>query len=232
MKTLGLLGGMSWESTAVYYRLLNQAVAQRLGGLHSANLLLHNVDFAPLAARMPQGDWAGIGNVLVAAAQGLKRAGAQGLLVATNTMHKMAARIESEGGLPLLHIAHGTGAALKAAGHSRVALLGTRYTMEDTSILAAPLGEGYGVQCLVPAEAGRALLQRVVFDELCRGVVKDESRAAVLAEVRRLQDQGAQAVVLGCTELMLLLDDACSPLPTFDTCALHVGAAVSWMLDE
>ena len=228
MKTLGVLGGMSWESTALYYKLINQGVSRRLGGLHSAQLLLHSVDFALIAARQKTNDWDGAATVLAQAAPGLKRAGAEGLVLATNTMHKVAARIESEGGLPLLHIADATGGALRDAGVKRAAFLGTRFSMEDPSIVLRRLG----VETLVPDEPGRALMHRVIFDELCRGVVAAASRNAVVGLIEGLKSQGAEAVILGCTEITLLIDAACSPLPVFDTTALHAASAVDWMLTD
>jgi aspartate racemase len=230
MKTLGLLGGMSWESTAVYYRLLNQGVVQRLGGLHSAELLLHSVDFAPIAARQAAHDWAGAAAMLTVAAMGLKRAGAQGLVLATNTMHKVAEAIEQGSGLPLLHIADAAGEALQRAGVKRAALLGTRFTMEDPAIAQDRLTRRFGVACLVPDAAGRTLMHRVIYDELCRGQINETSREAVVALIEHLRREGAEAVILGCTEITLLIDAACSPLPVFDTTALHAEAAVNWML--
>ncbi len=234
VRTLGILGGMSWESTAVYYRLINQGVAQRLGGLHSAPLLLHSVDFATIAALQAVGSWAQAGQQLAQAAAGLRAAGAQALVLATNTMHKVADAIEAGGGLPLLHIADATGAALQAARVQQVLLLGTRYTMEDDSIVRSRLQRSAGLlaplQVQVPDATGRALLHRVIFDELCRGIVNPSSRAEVVALIAHHQAQGAQAVILACTELMLLLDDSSSPLPTFDSTALHASAAVQWML--
>lgn len=230
MKTLGLLGGMSWESTAVYYRLLNQGVAARLGGLHSAPLVLHSVDFAPVAARQAAGDWAGAAAQLATAAQGLQRAGAQGLVLATNTMHKVADAIAAAvPGLPLLHIADATAAALQGAGVRRAALLGTRFTMEDDTIVRARL-QAHGLAIDVPAPDDRALMHRVIYDELVRGIVAPASRAAVVALIARQAEAGAQAVILGCTEIGLLIDADCSPLPVFDTTALHAQAAVGWML--
>jgi len=232
MKMLGILGGMSWESTAVYYRLLNQGVAQRLGGLHSAQLLLHSVDFAPVAALQAQGDWPVAAQRLGDAACGLQRAGAQGLLLATNTMHKVADAIESACGLPLLHIADATGAALQAAGVLHTSLLGTRFTMEDDSIVRARLHQRFGLNISVPGPEDRALMHRVIYEELCRGIVTARSRGSVVALIDRQRAQGAQAVILGCTEIGLLIDAACSPLPVFDTTALHAAAAVDWMLLE
>lgn len=232
MRTLGILGGMSWESTAVYYRLLNQGVVQRLGGLHSAPLRLHSVDFAPVAALQAAGDWAAAAALLADAAQGLQRAGAQGLVLATNTMHKVADAIEAAAGLPLLHIADATGAALQAAGVQHASLLGTRFTMEDDTIVRGRLQRRSGLQVSVPGAQDRALLHRVIYEELCRGVVRDDSRAAIAALIDRQRAQGAQAVILGCTEIGLLISAACSPLPVYDTTALHAAAAVAWMLSE
>jgi aspartate racemase len=232
MKVLGVLGGMSWDSTAVYYRLINQGVAQRLGGLHSAALRLHSVDFAAVAALQVQNDWPAAARLLADAALGLKAAGAQGLLLATNTMHKVAAQVQADSGLPLLHIADATGAALRAAGVQRAALLGTRFTMEDASIVRERLAQQHGVQTLIPDAEGRALMHRVIYDELCRGVISATSRHAVVALIDAQRAAGAQAAILGCTEITLLIHAACSPLPLFDTTALHAAAAVDWMLDD
>jgi aspartate racemase len=177
VSTLGVLGGMSWESTATYYRLLNQGVAQRLGGLHSAPLLLASVDFAPMAQWQVQGDWAAAARHLGQLGAGLRRAGAQHLLLATNTMHKVADAIEAGAGLPLLHIADATGAAIRAAGLEVVGLLGTRFTMEDRSIVAGRLFQRHGIHTLMPDEPGRDFVHRTIYDELCRGVVSAASRA-------------------------------------------------------
>jgi aspartate racemase len=230
-RTLGILGGMSWESTAVYYRLLNQAVAARRGGLHSAPLLLASVDFESIAALQRAGDWAGAANTLGRAAAGLRGAGAQGLLIATNTMHKVAGAITAEAGLPLLHIADATAAALRGAGVKRAAFLGTRFSMEDRGIVIERI-EQQGVPLIVPEEADRALMHRVIFEELCRGVVRDTTRDEVVALIARQAARGADAVVLGCTEIGLLIDSRSSPLPCFDTTLLHAAAAVDWMLEE
>jgi aspartate racemase len=231
MRTLGLVGGMSWESTAVYYRLINQQVAAQRGGLHSAPLLLHSVDFATIAALQAQGDWVGAGRVLGQAGAGLRQAGAQALVVATNTMHKVADAIEATAGLPLLHIADATGVALQAAGVRQAALLGTRFTMEDDTIVRARLQQRFGLTVRVPDEADRALMHRVIFEELCRGRVLDGSRDAIVALIARQRAAGADAVILGCTEIGMLIDAGCSPLPVFDTTELHAAAAVQWMLE-
>lgn len=230
-RMLGLLGGMSWDSTAVYYRLINQGVAARRGGLHSAPLLLHSVDFAQVAALQAADDWTQAGQWLAQAGAGLAAAGAQALVLATNTMHKVATAIEVAAGLPLLHIADASGAALTAAGVTRVGLLGTRFTLDDPAIVQDRLRQRHGLQVLVPDAADRAEVHRVIYDELCRGVLLERSRQACVAAIGRLQAQGAQGVILGCTELTLLLDAASSPLPVFDSTALHAAAAVDWMLD-
>ncbi len=232
MKTLGVLGGMSWESTAVYYRLLNQGVAARLGGLHSAALVLQSVDFAGIAALQSAGDWAGAAAQLGAAAQGLQRAGAQGLVLATNTMHKVADEIQAAvPALPLLHIADATAAALQAAGVSHAALLGTRFTMEDDRIVRSRL-QARGLRITVPEADDRALMHRVIYEELVRGIIRSESREAVVALIERQAARGATGVILGCTEIGLLIDANCSPLPVFDTTVLHAQAAVNWMLER
>ncbi len=231
MKTLGVLGGMSWESTAVYYRLLNQGVAKRLGGLHSAALLMHSVDFAGIAALQSAGDWAGAAAQLGVAARGLQAAGAQGLVLATNTMHKVADELQAAApGLPLLHIADTTAAALKVAGVQQASLLGTRFTMEDESIVRARL-QAQGLHISVPLAEDRELMHRVIYEELVRGIIRPESRAAVVALIERQAARGAQGVILGCTEIGLLIDEAGSPLPVFDTTVLHARAAVDWMLE-
>jgi aspartate racemase len=231
MRTLGLLGGMSWESTLVYYRLLNQGVARHFGGLHSAPLLLHSVDFAPIAQRQQAGDWAGAAEVLGRAGRGLREAGAQALLIATNTMHLVAEPVREAAGLPLLHIADACIAALQAAGHRRVGLLGTRFTMEQPFLRDEYAR--HGIEALPPDAPDRELVHRVIFDELCRGIVSDTSREACLAVVERLAAQGCTAVLLGCTELGLLLPPgAPSALPMFDTTVLHAEAAVRWICGD
>lgn len=232
MRCLGLLGGMSWESTASYYRLLNQGVAARLGGLHSAALLMHSVDFAPVVAAQAAGRWDELAEQLTGAAYGLRLAGAGALVLATNTMHRLADRIEAGSGLPLLHIADATGQAVRGAGLSRVALLGTRYTMEDGAIVADRLRRRYGLRVDTPVEADRDTVHRVIYDELCRGRVEPASRRAYVDIIERLACQGAEGVILGCTEIGLLIDAGCSPLPVFDSTALHAAAAVDWMLAE
>ena len=229
MRTVGLIGGMSWESSLTYYQRINTLVKERLGGLHSARLVLYSVDFHTIEALQRRGDWDEAGRQLTDAGRALRAAGAECLLICTNTMHKVADAVETGAGVPLLHIADATGAALAAAGVRRAALLGTRFTMEDEAIVRRRLAERYDVECLVPDAAGRETVHRIIFDELCRGIVRPASRDALLAVTEPLRRAGAEGLVLGCTELPLLLDAAASPLPVFDTTALHAAAALDWL---
>ena len=230
MRTLGLLGGMSWESTALYYRLLNEAVQARLGGLSSAPLIIHSFDFAPVAERQAAGQWDELADTLGQAGRGLAAAGAEALLLCTNTMHRVHAGVERLAGVPVLHIADPTGAALRQAGHRMPALLGTRFTMEG-DFYRARLRDRYGLDALVPDEAGREIVHRVIYEELCRGIVRPESRAAYLAVIDAAQQQGADSVILGCTEITLLIKPGDTRLPVYDTTALHAAAGVSFMID-
>ncbi|MDG0855630.1 aspartate/glutamate racemase family protein [Roseateles puraquae] len=230
MKTLGILGGMSWESTQHLYALINRDVAARLGGLHSAQLVLHSVDFAPIAAQQAAGDWAGAARVLGEAAAGLRRAGAEALLIATNTMHRVAAEVEQAAGLPVLHIVDSTADALRAAGVKRAGLLATRFTMEQ-AFYRERLWQRHGIEAITPDEAGRAEVHRLIYEELCRGRFEAASREWLRDAVGRLADRGAQAVILGCTELGLLLPaGAAAAVPLFDSTELQARAAVDWML--
>ena len=220
---IGLLGGMSWESTQDYYRIVNEVVAAELGGLHSARVLLHSVDFAEIERCQTSGDWDRAGELLGEAARGLELAGADFVLICTNTMHKVADHIQSKVRIPLLHIADAVVAALQMAGISKVALLGTRYTMTQPFLKDRLAASGF--QILVPDDAGVELVNGVIFDELCRGVVRDESRQAVLAVIDSLVSDGAQGVILGCTELPMLIRDGDRRVPLFDTTTLHATAA-------
>jgi aspartate racemase len=228
MRLLGVLGGMSWTSTAEYYRLLNQGIATRLGGLHSARLLLHSVDFAPVAGMQHDGDWAGTAAVLGDAALGLEKAGAEGLLLATNTMHKVADEIEAAAGIPLLHIADATATRLVSDGRRSVGLLATAFTMEQT--FYTDRLRQHGLEVLVPNDADRAEVHRIIYDELCLDVIRDDSRDRYQEVTDRLAERGAEAVILGCTEITLLLDEGDSTVPLYDTTAIHAEAAVNWML--
>jgi len=230
MKTLGILGGMSWESTQHLYALINRDVAARLGGLHSAQLVLHSVDFAPIAAQQAAGDWAGAARVLGEAAAGLRRAGAEALLIATNTMHRVAAEVEQAAGLPVLHIVDSTADVLRAAGVKRAGLLATRFTMEQ-AFYRERLWQRHGIEAITPDEAGRAEVHRLIYEELCRGRFETASREWLRDAVGRLADRGAQAVILGCTELGLLLPaGSVAAVPLFDSTELQARAAVDWML--
>lgn len=230
MKTLGVLGGMSWESTQHLYSLINRGVAARLGGLHSAQLVLHSVDFAPIAAMQSAGDWAKAAAVLGAAGAGLKRAGAEALLIATNTMHLVATEVERAAGLPVLHIVDATAEALRAAGVRRAGLLATRFTMEQGFYRDRMRGR-FGIEVVTPDEAGRAEVHRLIYEELCRGRFEPASRERLRGQVAALAERGAQAVILGCTELGLLLPAGSeAALPLFDSTDLQARAAVDWML--
>lgn len=228
MRTLGVLGGMSWESTASYYRLLNQGVRERLGGLHSAPLLLHSVDFAGIAALQKTGDWDAAGQQLATAAQGLERAGATALLLATNTMHKVAPALEAALRIPLLHIGDAVGLALQRAGIKRAALLGTRFTMQEDFYRQRL--ERFGIQVLVPGLTAMGEIDRIIFAELCCGQFTDAARVFYLQQLQALQAQGAEAAILGCTEIGLLLDGCSPPLPLFDSAELHVAMGLEWLL--
>ncbi len=231
MKRLGLLGGMSWESTQTYYRLINEAVRERLGGLHSAELVLYSVDFEPVERLQRASRWEDAGALLADAARALEAAGAEGLVLCTNTMHKVAPVVEAAIHIPLLHIADATGAAVVAAGHATVGLLGTRFTMAE-EFYRGRLSERFGLRVLIPDESGRAIIDRVIFDELCLGRVLETSRDRYRGIMRDLAHRGAQAIVLGCTEISLLIGAEDSSVPLFDTTALHAAAAVAWALAD
>ncbi|GAA5502289.1 L-aspartate/glutamate-specific racemase [Deinococcus xinjiangensis] len=231
MTLLGVLGGMSWTSTAEYYRLLNKIYAERRGGLHSAPLLLHSVDFTPIAAMQKAGDWDGEAKVLTDAAQGLERAGAGAILLATNTMHKVAPQLEAAVEMPLLHIVDGTAKAIRAAGLQRVGLLATAFTMEQ-DFYVGRLREKFGIETLVPEADERAEVHRIIYDELCRDVVREDSRAIYRRIMAKLVERGAQGLILGCTEITLLVGAADTTVPVFDTTRLHAEAAVEWLLQQ
>lgn len=229
MKTIGLIGGMSWESTIPYYRLINEGIKQRLGGLHSASLLLHSVDFHEIEACQASGEWDKAGEMLAQAALGLERAGAEGILLCTNTMHKVASHIETRCSLPFLHIADATGRAIAVTGMQRVALLGTRYTMEQ-DFYRGRLETQFGIESIVPDEADRARINQIIFEELCLGTFSDASRHYYLSVIDKLAKQGAEGVIFGCTEIGLLVPAEESPIPVFDTTAIHAVDAVEFML--
>jgi aspartate racemase len=221
MKTIGLIGGLSWESTAPYYRHVNEGVRERLGGLHSARIVLWSFDFAQVEALQAEGDWAAATRLMEDAARRLAGAGAELIVIASNTMHRMADEVEAAAGLPLIHIADATGLAVRAAGLRRPALLATRYTMEQ-DFYRGRLAARHGVEAMVPDERGRELVHRIIYEELCVGIVRAQSKAAYLEEIERLRRQGADGVILGCTEVGLLLGPEDTDLPVFDTTRLHV----------
>ena len=229
MNTIGLIGGTSWESTAVYYRLLNEGVRDRVGGLASAPLVLVSLDFAPLAAAMADNRWDRVEATLVAAAQQLEAAGVGCVGLCTNTMHKLAEPLAAATSLPFVDIRDVTGAALRAAGARRPLLLATRYTMEQ-SFYADHLRQAFGLDVVVPGKAARDALQAIIFDELCQGRIEPASKAAVLAMVAEAAAQGCDALVFGCTEIGLLLSQADTTLPVFDTTALHCTALLDLAL--
>ncbi|MFL9596799.1 MULTISPECIES: aspartate/glutamate racemase family protein [Aeromonas] len=229
MKCIGLLGGMSWESTVSYYQALNRGVRAQLGGLHSARVLLNSVDFAGIERLQHAGDWPATARLLAAEARKLQDGGADFLLIGTNTMHKVAPEIEAAIDIPLLHIADATAAKLQADGITRVGLLGTRFTMEQ-DFYKGRLQERFGLAVLVPDEAGRNRVHRIIYDELCLGEIRESSRAEYLAIIEGLAAAGAEAVILGCTEIALLVGDARAAVPLYDTTAIHAEAAVALAL--
>jgi aspartate racemase len=228
-KVIGLIGGMSWESSAEYYRIINQRVRDRLGPLRSARCLMWSFDFGEIEALQHAGRWDEAAEELVAAARRLERGGADLVVICTNTMHRMADQVQAAIGLPLLHIADPTAERIRAAGLSRVGLLGTAFTMEQ-DFYKGRLAARHGLDVLVPGADDRAEVHRVIYEELVQGRALPASREAYRAVIARLVARGAQAVILGCTEIMLLVRPKDSPVPLFDTTALHAEAAVEWAL--
>ncbi len=228
MKTIGLIGGMSWESTSLYYQIVNREVARRLGGLHSAPMHLISLNFEDIASRQRAQDWSGMSRILVNAARQLEVSGADCVLIGTNTMHKVAPDVQAAIGVPLLHIADVTAQAIHDRGLHTVGLLGTRFTMEQPFYVTHLAQQG--IACLVPDELERAEVHRIIFDELCKGECSNASRRSLQEICARLGQQGAQGIVLGCTELPLLLQPEDVALPLFDTTALHARAAVDFAL--
>ena len=229
LKTIGLIGGMSWESTAHYYQQINEQIKQRLGGLHSARIVLYSVDFHDIERLQAAGRWNEAGECLAAAARALVAAGAEFLVLCTNTMHKVAPAIEAAAGIPLLHIADATAEAVRSAGIRRIGLLGTRFTMEQ-DFYRGRLESAHGLQVLVPDDAERTIVHEVIYNELCLGVINESSRVAYRDIIRRLVAQGAEGIILGCTEIGMLVSPADSPVPVFDTTAIHASGAVEYCL--
>ena len=231
MKTIGLLGGMSWESTLGYYRDINQGVKAALGGLHSARIVLYSVDFHDIEALQRSGDWDQAGRQLADAARAIQAGGADFLLICTNTMHRVADAVEAAVGIPLLHIADATAARLQADGITRVGLLGTRFTMEQ-DFYAGRLAGRFGIEVLVPPLPEREQLHRVIFDELCLGQQREASRRMFLDIIEALGQRGAQAVILGCTEIGMLVEQSHTAMPLYDTAAIHAARAVELALAD
>ena len=229
MKTIGLLGGMSWESTALYYSIINEAVKARRGGLHSAPICLVSVDFAEIEQLQHRGAWDDAAEALVRAAKSVEQGGGDCLVICTNTMHKVADAIESGIGIPLLHIADATGRQLQRDGVGRVALLGTRFTMEEP-FYRDRLAAAFGLDVLTPGPAGREAMHRIIYEELCLGVVDAASRDTVLGIIGEMRTRGAEAVILGCTEITMLIKPEHTDMRLYDTTRIHAEAAVDWAL--
>jgi len=229
VKTIGLLGGMSWESTVSYYTAINRGIKQQLGGLHSAKIALFSVDFAEIEALQQQGLWQQAGAELERAAQSVEAAGADFLMIGTNTMHKVADQIAAAVSIPLLHIADATAEQLKADGIDTVGLLGTGFTMQQ-DFYKGRLQDQHGIRVLIPSETDQLTVHRIIYDELCQGQIHDSSRQQYLTIIDELSAQGAQAVILGCTEIPLLVRQSDTPVPVYDTTAIHAAAAVKMAL--
>ncbi len=229
MKTIGLIGGMSWESSSEYYRIINQVVKQRLGGLHSAKCVLYNVDFEEIEICQRKGEWEKAAQILAAAAHGIEAAGADFIVICTNTMHKVADQIQAGIQIPLLHIADITAQQVLSEGIKTIGLLGTRYTMEQDFYKSRL--EAKGLKVLVPEEKDRVIVNAIIYNELCLGQIIEESRARYKTIIQVLIEQGAEGIILGCTEIGLLVKPGDSTVPLFDTTLLHAVGAVNFALD-
>lgn len=225
MKTIGLIGGMSWESSAEYYRLINQQVKAKLGGLHSAKILMFSLDFAEIEKLQSQGKWDQAGEILIRAAQGLEKGGADFILICTNTMHKLAGDIQQNISIPLLHIADATGLEIKKTTIKKIGLLGTKFTMEQ-DFYKGRLRDQFGFEVLIPDAADRQMVHDVIYRELCLGTIQSASKEKYKKIIDRLVAKGAEGVILGCTEISLLINQKDSLVPLFDTTKIHAAAAV------
>lgn len=228
MKTIGLIGGMSWESTQTYYRLINQNVREQLGGLHSAKVVLYSLDFAEIEVLQRNGDWEGTEKILISAAQSVKAGGADFLLICTNTMHKVAPQVQQASNMPLLHIADATAKALKQDGVTSVGLLGTRFTMEQTFYRERL--DQQDISVIIPDDNERDAVHRIIYEELCRGIINPDSKVAYLDIIGSLAARGAQAVILGCTEINLLIQASDTQVALYDTTEIHAAQAVELAL--
>ncbi len=231
MKTIGLLGGMSWESTVSYYKALNEGIKSELGGLHSAKICMYSVDFEEIEKFQHQNRWSEAAEILADAANAVERSGADFLMICTNTMHKVAPEIEAAISIPILHIADATAGSLLKDGIKTVGLLGTRFTMEQ-DFYKGRLNEKFGIDVIVPNEIQRAVVHDIIFNELCQGAIKAESRAVYLDIINELYEQGAQAVILGCTEIALLVSQQDTAVPLYDTTDIHARQGVMLALSE
>lgn len=229
MKCIGLIGGLSWESTIVYYKLINELVREQLGGLHSADCLVYSFDFAEIEALQVSGRWEEATERMIAVAKRLERGGADFLLICSNTMHKMAAQVQASVSIPLLHLADATAERITAQGITKIGLLGTRFTMEE-DFYKGRLTNKYGLEVIVPDAEERQLVNRVIYDELCQGVIDLESKQGYIAIMDRLVEAGAQGIILGCTEITLLVNQNDATVPLFDTTAIHAEVAVEYAL--
>jgi len=230
MKTIGFLGGMSWESSLEYYRIANELIQAKLGGLHSAKCVMYSVDFDSYEKWMRHGDWDRIATELTVLAKKVEEAGADVLVICTNTMHKLVSAIEPHISIPILHIADAAAKSIKTQGPTTVGLLGTRFTMEE-DFYAARLKEKHGINVVIPPQEERAQIDRIIFEELVKGIFTEESRQIYVRIIHNLQQIGAQGVIMGCTEIPLLIKQADSPIPVFDTTQLHVEYAINEILD-
>jgi aspartate racemase len=229
MKTIGLIGGMSWESSAVYYKIINQKTKDALGGVHSCQCLMYSVDFGEIAALQHAGDWAKLGELMANAAQKLQRGGADFIVLCTNTMHKLADKIEESVHIPLLHIADVTAEAIKEKGVTKIGLLGTKFTMEQ-DFLKGRLGEKHGIESIIPNEKQREIIHRIIYEELVKGIISDKSRKAYLTIINDLISKGAEGIILGCTEIGLLVSNEFTDAILFDTTEIHATKAVEFAL--
>lgn len=229
MKTIGLIGGMSWESSIEYYRIINETVRDKLGGLHSAKSVMYSLDFAEIEALQNQNRWEEATQLMIDAAQNVQNGGADFVLICTNTMHKMAEDVQKHIDIPILHIADATAETIKIKGLTKIGLLGTRFTMEE-QFYRGRLESKHGLTVIIPSEGDREIIHRVIYDELCLGEIKSSSKDKYAAIIDKLIQAGAQGIILGCTEISLLVDDAQSAVPIFDTTLIHATSAVEYAL--
>ena len=230
MKTIGLLGGMSWESSIEYYRIINQETKRKLGDLHSAKSLMYSVDFAEIEALQHKGDWVELTKQMIKAAQNIENGGADFLVICTNTMHKMADKMQSKLKIPIFHIADATANTIKKAGINKIALLGTKFTMEEDFYKGRLIAK-HGLDVIIPSLEDRNIIHQIIYDELVIGKISSESKEKYLAIINKLKTQGAEGIILGCTEIGLLIKQADSELPVFDTTLIHALAAVEYALE-